>query len=54
MAVSTKRNKLQLEDIVFLVRKDKKKFARVKELLLMYEELKKARKALPLEEGEKL
>jgi len=46
MQVSTKRNKLLLEDLVFLVRKDKKKFARVKELLHMYDELKKARKSM--------
>jgi transcription initiation factor TFIID subunit 13 len=48
--VATKRGKLQLEDIIFLVRKDKKKFARVKELLLMYEELKRARAAFNVEE----
>jgi maltose-binding protein MalE len=33
------------EDIVFLVRKDQRKYARVKDLLTMNEELKKARKA---------
>ncbi|CAG0891901.1 unnamed protein product [Cyprideis torosa] len=33
------------EDIVYLVRKDKRKYARVRELLLMSEELKRARKA---------
>lgn len=37
--------RVQVEDIVFLVRKDAKKYARVKELLMMNEELKKARKA---------
>lgn len=37
--------RVQVEDIVFLVRKDPKKYARVKELLMMNEELKKARKA---------
>lgn len=43
--VSTARGKLQTEDLVFLIRKDRKKYARVKDLLLMYEELKRARKA---------
>jgi len=37
--------RVQVEDIVFLVRKDQRKFARVKDLLTMNEELKKARKA---------
>ncbi|XP_018318478.1 transcription initiation factor TFIID subunit 13 [Agrilus planipennis] len=37
--------RVQVEDIVFLVRKDPRKFARVKDLLTMNEELKKARKA---------
>lgn len=37
--------KVQVEDIVFLVRKDQRKYARVKDLLTMNEELKKARKA---------
>nr|CAG4637518.1 EOG090X0JQT [Ceriodaphnia reticulata] len=37
--------RVQVEDIVFLVRKDMRKFARVKDLLTMNEELKKARKA---------
>lgn len=37
--------RVQVEDIVFLVRKDARKFARVKDLLTMNEELKKARKA---------
>lgn len=35
---------------VFLVRKDRKKYARVVELLRMNEELKRARKAFELEE----
>ncbi|XP_059149195.1 transcription initiation factor TFIID subunit 13-like isoform X2 [Physella acuta] len=34
-----------VEDIIFLIRKDPKKYSRVKELLLMSEELRKARKA---------
>uniref|UniRef100_A0A3B4B529 Uncharacterized protein n=1 Tax=Periophthalmus magnuspinnatus TaxID=409849 RepID=A0A3B4B529_9GOBI len=33
------------QDIVFLIRKDPRKFARVKDLLTMNEELKRARKA---------
>lgn len=37
--------RVQVEDIVFLVRKDARKYARVKDLLTMNEELKKARKA---------
>ena len=37
--------RVQVEDIVFLVRKDSRKYARVKDLLTMNEELKKARKA---------
>ena len=38
-------DKVHVEDTVFLIRKDPKKFTRVKELLTMNEELKKARKA---------
>lgn len=37
--------RVQVEDIIFLVRKDRRKYARVKDLLTMNEELKKARKA---------
>nr|CAG4645957.1 EOG090X0JQT [Lynceus sp. MCZ IZ 141354] len=37
--------RVQVEDIVFLVRKDARKYARVRDLLIMNEELKKARKA---------
>ena len=36
---------LQVEDIIFLVRKQPRMYARVRELLTMNEELKKARKA---------
>ncbi|CAI4232524.1 unnamed protein product [Auanema sp. JU1783] len=39
-----KPDKLGLEDIHYLIRRDAKKFARVKDLLSMSEELKKARK----------
>ena len=37
--------KISVEDIIFIIRKDPKKYSRVKELLLMNEELRKARKA---------
>lgn len=39
-----KPGKLSLEDIHYLIRRDAKKFGRVKDLLSMSEELKKARK----------
>ena len=39
-----KSGKIHINDIVFLIRKDRKKYARVKDLLRMNEELKKARK----------
>lgn len=41
--------KITVDDIMFLIRKDKRKCARVKELLLMNEELKKSRKAFDIE-----
>jgi transcription initiation factor TFIID subunit 13 len=37
--------RISVEDVIFLIRKDPKKYSRVKELLLMNEELRKARKA---------
>lgn len=37
--------RISVEDIIFLIRKDPKKYSRVKELLMMNEELRKARKA---------
>ena len=40
-----KPGRIQVEDIIYLIRKDPKKYSRVKELLLMNEELRKARKA---------
>uniref|UniRef100_A0A1I7ZAK8 Transcription initiation factor TFIID subunit 13 n=2 Tax=Steinernema glaseri TaxID=37863 RepID=A0A1I7ZAK8_9BILA len=40
-----KTGKISLEDIHYLIRRDAKRFGRVKELLSMSEELKKARKA---------
>uniref|UniRef100_A0A0N5AT16 Transcription initiation factor TFIID subunit 13 n=1 Tax=Syphacia muris TaxID=451379 RepID=A0A0N5AT16_9BILA len=39
-----KPGKIALEDIHYLIRRDAKKFGRVKDLLSMSEELKKARK----------
>ena len=42
---SGRPGRVQVEDIIFLVRKDPRKYARVKDLLTMNEELKKARKA---------
>jgi transcription initiation factor TFIID subunit 13 len=46
MRVANKRGKLQTEDLVFLIRKDRKKFARAAELLRMNDEIKKARRML--------
>ena len=40
-----KQNKVQIEDIMYLLRKDPRKYARAKDLLIMDKELKKARKA---------
>jgi len=40
-----KAKKVALEDIHYLIRRDAKKFGRVKDLLSMSEELKRARKA---------
>lgn len=40
-----KQGRVTVEDILFLTRKDPRKYTRVKELLLMNEELKKARRA---------
>lgn len=37
--------KISVEDVTYLVRRDPKKFSRVKELLLLSEELRRARKA---------
>eukprot|EP00250_Pteridium_aquilinum_P001462 c11652_g1_i2 orf=136-561(+) len=48
--IASRRGKLTTEDLVFLVRKDSRKFARVKELLAMNEELKRARKAFEVDE----
>uniref|UniRef100_A0A915KDP0 Uncharacterized protein n=1 Tax=Romanomermis culicivorax TaxID=13658 RepID=A0A915KDP0_ROMCU len=40
-----KTGKLQLEDVWYLIRRDPKKYCRVKDLLTMNEELRRARKA---------
>ena len=40
-----KSGRVQVEDIIYMVRKDARKYARVRDLLNMNEELKKARKA---------
>ena len=37
--------RINVEDMIFLIKKDPKKYSRVKELLTMNEELRKARKA---------
>ena len=44
-----KTGKITVEDIMYLIRKDKRKCDRVKELLVMNEELKKSRKAFDIE-----
>jgi transcription initiation factor TFIID subunit 13 len=53
MSVATKKGRLQTEDVLFVIRKDRKKYGRVLSLLTMNEELKKARKAFELEAEEK-
>lgn len=40
-----RQNRVQVEDIIYLVRNDPRKYARVNDLLSMNEELKRARKA---------
>lgn len=47
-----KPNRLGLEDIYYFIRRDPKKYARVRELLSLSEELKKARK--PFEQMKEL
>jgi hypothetical protein len=42
---SNKQGRLAVNDILYLLRHDPRKYARVKELLSMNEELKRARKA---------
>jgi transcription initiation factor TFIID subunit 13 len=41
----TKTNRVQVEDLMYILRKDPRKYARAKDLLIMNEELKRARKA---------
>jgi transcription initiation factor TFIID subunit 13 len=50
--VAEHRARLTTEDLVFLVRKDARKYGRVKELLRMNEELKKARRAFETQDVE--
>jgi transcription initiation factor TFIID subunit 13 len=40
-----KQNRVLIEDLMYLLRKDPRKYARAKDLLIMNEELKRARKA---------
>lgn len=40
-----KGGKVHVNDIMFLIRRDSRKYARVRDLLMMNEELKKARRA---------
>ena len=49
-----KRGRFRTEDLIFLVRKDPKRYARIEELLYMNEELKRARRAFEIEDYEKL
>jgi transcription initiation factor TFIID subunit 13 len=49
-----KRGRFRTEDIIFLVRKDPKRYARIEELLYMNEELKRARRAFEIEDYEQL
>ncbi|CAF0968014.1 unnamed protein product [Didymodactylos carnosus] len=41
----SKQGRIQVDDILHLLRRDTRKYTRVRELLMMNEELKKARKA---------
>jgi len=47
-----KPNQIRLEDVHYLIRRDQKKFQRVKELLSLSEELKKAKKAFDDAKGD--
>ena len=40
-----KSGRVQVNDIIFIIRKDQKKYSRVKELLTMKEQIDKAKKA---------
>lgn len=48
--VSRKRGKIRTEDLMYILRKDHKKYARMEELLYMNDELKKARKVFEADE----
>lgn len=49
MKIAAKRGKLQIEDFFFVIRKDKKKYARAEELLRMAEEVKRAKKGMDID-----
>jgi transcription initiation factor TFIID subunit 13 len=49
-----RRGKFRTEDLIFLVRKDPKRYARIEELLYMNEELKRARRAFDIGDYEKM
>lgn len=40
-----KTGRIQVNDVIFIIRKDRKKYARVKDLLMMKEQIDKAKKA---------
>ncbi|XP_043332423.1 transcription initiation factor TFIID subunit 13-like [Cervus elaphus] len=44
-SIGGSHGRVQVEDIIFLIRKEPRKFARVKDLLTMNDDLKRARKA---------
>ncbi|CAF1046946.1 unnamed protein product [Didymodactylos carnosus] len=47
----SKQGRIQVDDILYLLRRDTRKYTRVRELLMMNEELKKARKAFDTAKG---
>lgn len=51
--VSKSRGRTKTEDLLYMVKRDRKKYTRVKELLTTNEELKKARKIFEYEGLEK-
>jgi len=48
MQIGSKRGRLHVDDIVLLIRRDRKKFERVKELFAMHKEIKRMKKAFDL------
>ena len=44
-SIGGSHGRVQVEDIIFLIQKDPRKFTRVKDLLTMNDDLKRARKA---------